>query len=102
VRLARRKAKMHPQTDGVHNRLNLARQPASRAIHIFLSVAGDAGSVPLYAHNGRVDHLHGRIIRGGQRFHDPVPDTCAPPPNETIVASRMWAAALRLVAPWRP
>jgi hypothetical protein len=64
--------------------VNLARQPASRATHISLSVAGDAGSVLVYADNGRVDHLHGRIMRGGQRFHDPVPDTCAPPPNEAI------------------
>jgi hypothetical protein len=26
------------------------------------------------AHDGGIDHLHRRIITGGQRIHDPVPD----------------------------
>ena len=48
------------------------------ATHILLFVAGDAGPVLVHAHNGRVDHLHRRIMRGGENFHDPVPDTCPP------------------------
>ena len=43
VCLAGREAKAHRQTIGVHDRVNLARQSASRATHILLFVAGDAG-----------------------------------------------------------
>ena len=55
----------------------------------------------MHAHDGRVDHLHRRVMSGGQRLHDPVPDTCPPPANEAIVASGVRAKALRQIAPRR-
>jgi hypothetical protein len=53
--------------------------------------------VLMHAHDGRVGDLHRRVMSGGQRFHDPVPDTCPPPADEAIVASRVRAAALRMI-----
>ena len=38
----------------------------------------------------------------GERAHDRGPDARSSPPNETIVASRVWTKAIRKVAPWRP
>jgi hypothetical protein len=35
-------------------------------------VVRDAGSVLVHAHDRRIDHLHLRIMTGGQRIHDPV------------------------------
>ena len=64
-------------------------------------VARDTGSVLVHAHNGGIDHLHRRIMTGGQRVHDLVPDASPPPPNEAIVASGIGTERLRQVAPWR-
>jgi hypothetical protein len=33
-----------------------------------MNVARDAGSVLLHAHDGCIDHLHRRIMTGGQRM----------------------------------
>src|SRR5262245_13124168 len=53
----------------------------------------------MYADNGCVDHLHGCIMRGGQRVHDPAPDASPTPANETVVAGGVWAKAVGQVAP---
>src|SRR5438034_5805611 len=50
-------------------------------------VVGDAGSVLVHADDRGIDHLHRRIMTGGQRFHDLVPDASPPPPDEAIVTS---------------
>ena len=55
----------------------------------------------VHADDRRIDHLHGRIMSGGQRLHDPVPDASPPPANEPIVASRTGSVAFRQIAPWR-
>jgi len=39
------------------------------------------------AHDGGIDHLHRRVMTGGQRIHDPVPYASPPPANEAIIAS---------------
>ena len=54
----------------------------------------------MHAHDGRVDHLDGRIMRGGKRVHDAVPHSGSSPPDETVVASGAWAIALWQIAPW--
>jgi len=73
----------------------------SRATHILEIVVRDAGSVLVHAHDGGVDHLHRRVVTGGQRIHDLVPDASPPPTNETVVTGGARTIGLRQVAPWR-
>ena len=40
----------------------------------------------MHADNRRINHLHRRIMGGGQRVHDPAPDTSPSPSNEAVVA----------------
>jgi hypothetical protein len=47
------------------------------------------------AHNGRVNHLHGRIMSSSNWFHDAAPDASPTPANEAIVAGGIGAEALR-------
>jgi len=82
-------AKLHRQAIGVHDSVNLARQPASRPAHVLFSVARDAGSMLVYTHDGG-------IVGGGQRF-----PAGLPPANEAIVAGRVWPITLWQVAPRR-
>jgi hypothetical protein len=44
---------------------------------------------------------HRRMMVGGQRFHDLVPDTSPPPTNEAIVTSGAGTICLWQIAPWR-
>jgi hypothetical protein len=46
--------------------MNFAGQSASRATHRLASVPCNAGGVLMHAHDGRVDHLDGRIMSGGK------------------------------------
>src|SRR4051812_20317501 len=55
----------------------------------------------MHAHNRRIDHLHGCVMRGSQRAHNPTPDAGPSPANETIVASRIRPKTLRQIAPRR-
>jgi hypothetical protein len=61
--------------------------------------ARDAGSVLVHANNGSIDHLHRRVMTGGQRIHDPVPKAGLPPLNETIIASGVEATGFGRIAP---
>ena len=45
----------------------------------------NASRVLVHAHNGRVDHLHGRVMSRSERVHDPAPDASLSPANEAIV-----------------
>ena len=54
VRLTRRKAEMDRQAIGVHDRVNLARQPASPTAHILMGIVRDTGPVLVYAHTMEV------------------------------------------------
>lgn len=85
---------------GVYDRVNLACQAATRSAHILLVVISDAGSVLVHAHNGSIDHLHRRVMTGGQRIHDPVPNAGLPPPNEAIITRGAGTIGLRQIAPW--
>jgi hypothetical protein len=78
--------------------VNLACQAASRPAHILLIVISDAGSVLVHAHNGSIDHPHRRVMTGGQRIHDPVPNAGLPPPNEAIIASGARTIRCRQIA----
>jgi hypothetical protein len=40
----------------------------------------------MHTNDGRVYHLDGRIMSGGNRVHDPVPYSGPSPPDETVVA----------------
>jgi len=40
----------------------------------------------MHPDNRRVDHLHRRIMGGGQRAHDPAPDASPSPANKAVVA----------------
>ncbi len=92
-------AELHRQANGVHDRVNLAGKPASRPAHIFFSVPRDTGSVLVHTHDGGIDHLHRRVMAGGQRIHDAVPDASLPPTNEAIIASGAGTIGLRQIAP---
>ena len=100
MRFTGREREMDRQAIGVHYRVNLAREAASRATHSLLIVVCDTRSVPVHAHDRGIDHLHRRIMTGGQRIHDPVPDASPPPPHEAIVTSGAGTIGLGQVAPW--
>ncbi len=78
--------------------LNLACQAPSRATHILLYVVGDAGSMLVHSHDGGMDHLHRRVMTGGQCIHDPVPYTSLPPTNEAIIESGARTIGFRQIA----
>jgi hypothetical protein len=101
VGLTWRESEMDRQAIGVHDRVNFARQASSRATHILVIVVRNAGSVLVHAHDGGIDHLHCRIMTGGQRIHDLVPDASLPPPNEAIVTGSAGTIGHWQVAPWR-
>jgi hypothetical protein len=56
----------------------------------------------MHAHDGCIDHLHRRVMTGGQRIHDPIPDASLPPTNEAVVASGAGAIGFRQIAPGAP
>src|SRR6476620_11817455 len=99
--LAGRKSEMYRQSVGVHHRVNLAGQAASRAAHVLMIVVRDTGAVLVHAHDRCIDHLHRRVMTGGQRIHDPVPYASPPPPNEAILTSSAGTIGGWQVAPWR-
>jgi hypothetical protein len=66
---------------------------------ILLIVVGDAGSVLVHSHDRGIDHLHRRVMTGGQCVDDPVPYASLPPTNEAIIASGPRAKGFRQIAP---
>jgi len=64
-------------------------------------VVRDAGSVLVHADDGGIDQLHRRVMTGGQRIHDLVPDASLPPPNEAIVTGGAGTIGCWQVTPWR-
>lgn len=65
--LTGRESEMDRQAIGVHDSVNFARQPPSRATPILVIVVRDTGSVLVHAHDGSIDHLHRRIMTGSKR-----------------------------------
>ena len=53
----------------------------------------------MHAYDGGIDHLHGRVMTGGQGIHDPVPYAGLPPTNEAIIASDAGTIGFRQIAP---
>jgi hypothetical protein len=51
----------------------------------------------MQAHNGRIDHLHGRVMSDAKCLHDLVPDASPSPANEGIVAGSVWTKAFRQI-----
>jgi hypothetical protein len=92
---------MDRQAVGVHYRVNLAGQAASRAAHVLMVVVGHACPVLVHGDDGGINHLHCRVMTGRQRIHDPVPDASAPPPNKAIVTGGAGTVGFREIAPWR-
>ena len=101
MRLAGREAEVYRQAIGIHDGVNFGGQPATRAAHVLLIIARDAGSVLMHSHDGRIDHLHRCIMHCSQCIHDLVPDASPSPANEAIVTSRIGTKRLRQIAPWR-
>ncbi len=66
MRLASGQRETDRQPTGIDDCMNLGRQPASRSAHQLFAVASNAGSVPVHADDGRIDHLHGCIMACGQ------------------------------------
>jgi hypothetical protein len=56
----------------------------------------------MHADNRRVDHLHGSVMRGGQRIHNLAPDARLSPANDAIVAGGVWTKDIRQVPPRCP
>jgi hypothetical protein len=101
MRFTGRESEMNRQAIGVHHRMNLAGQAASRAAHVLMIVIRDAGPVLVHAHDGGINHLHRRVMTGGKRIHDVVADASLPPLNEAIVAGGARTIGRWQVAPWR-
>ena len=99
--LAGGEAEPHGQSVGVNHGVDFAGQSASRAAHVLFTIFRDGRSMLMHADNGRIDHLHGRIMSHRQAIHDPIPDTGPSPANEAIVASCVGSVGLRQIAPWR-
>src|SRR5262249_59579701 len=74
MRLPPSEAEPYRQTVAVHNDMDLAGQPATRATHMLAAVVGDAGTMLVHADDGRIDHLHRRIVSHRQGSHDLLPD----------------------------
>ena len=91
----------HRQTIAVHNDMDLAGQPATRATNMLAVVIGDAGTMLVHADNGRIDHLNRRIMCHRQRIHDLIPDARASPANKAIVTSCRGTIAVWQITPWR-
>jgi hypothetical protein len=51
VRLTGRKADLYRQAIGIHDGVNLSRQPASGSAHVLLTVARDATTVLMHSDN---------------------------------------------------
>jgi hypothetical protein len=54
MRLAGREANLYRQAIGIHGGMNFGRQPATRAAHQLYIITGDAGSMLVHSHNGRI------------------------------------------------
>src|SRR5262249_5287231 len=100
VCLTTSEAEPYRQAVAVHNDMDLAGQPATRSTNKLAAVVSDADTMLVHADDGRIDHLHRRIVSHRQRSRNPVPDTRPPPANEAIVASRRGTAAVWQIAPW--
>ena len=61
VRLTTSEAELHRQTITVHNDMDLAGQPATRATNMLAAVISDAGPTLMHADDRRIDHLHRRM-----------------------------------------
>jgi hypothetical protein len=72
-----------------------AREAAARPAHELDLVSCNVSSMLVDANDRCVDHLNRRIMRGGERIYDLVPDPSLPPANKTIVASRAWSVVFR-------
>ena len=83
----------------INHRMYLAGQTGSRPAHGLPFIAGDASGVLMNAHNGRVDHLDGRIMGGSKRLHDPTPYSSSSPTDEAVVAGGARTVATRQIAP---
>jgi hypothetical protein len=81
--------------------LNLGRQSAARPAHQLFTVASNAGSVLVHAHDGGINHLHGRIMACGQCVHKLVPHASPTPANKSIVASGVGTKVAGKIAPRR-
>jgi hypothetical protein len=101
MRLAGCKSEMDRQAVGVHYRVNLTGQAASRAAYVLVIVLGHACPVLVHTDDGGINHLQRRVMTGSQRIHDQVPGASPPPPNEAIVTGGTGSVAFREVAPWR-
>jgi hypothetical protein len=73
---------MDRQAIGVHHRINLAGQAASRASYGVSSIPSDSGTVLVRAHAGGIDHLHGCVVGPGKSAHYLGPDARASPTKE--------------------
>jgi len=50
------------EIDDAKTLMDFAGQPATRATNMLIVVVGDAGITLVHADDGRIDHLHGRIV----------------------------------------
>jgi hypothetical protein len=56
VRFASGQCEANRQPTGIDDRMNLGRQSAARPTHQLFAITSDAGSMLMYAHNGRINH----------------------------------------------
>ena len=54
------------QAVGIYYRMNLAGQTAAWSAHGLSFVPSDPDGMLMHAHNRRIDHLHGCVMRGGR------------------------------------
>src|SRR5262249_27324946 len=87
MRLASGQCDTNRQPTGIDDSVNLGRQSASRPAHQLFTVRSNAFSMLMHAHDGCINHLHGRIIARGQRIHKLIPHASPAPSNKAIVGA---------------
>jgi hypothetical protein len=101
VRFARGQRETNRQPTGIDDCMNLSRQSAARPAHQLFTITGDAGSVLVHAHNGRINDLHGRIVACGKCIHKLIPYDSPALASKAIIAGGVRAKVLRQIAPRR-
>ena len=101
MRLASGQRETDRQPTGIDDCMNLGRQSVARPAHQLFTVASNAGSVLVHAHDGGINHLHGRIMACVQRTHKLVPHASPAPANKSIAASGVGTKVAGKIAPRR-
>jgi hypothetical protein len=89
------------QTIGVDYSVDFGRQPSAGASKFFVGAILSATRVLMGADYRAVDHLHLSIVPMRDGSQDTIPDACATPSNEPVVAGGVRSIAFGQITPRR-